>query len=235
MSRPAAGGGRWVEVAPERLDRWLAGFSERHGGYAPVAEERGAVAGADGVGLCLRAADGETARLYSPPGVAPADEVDQLVAAANVSRRIGLLLVRRGGYAVGVAEGSTLMASKVDSRYVQGRTAAGGQSQQRFARRRANQAHALADSAADLVARLLLPERDRIAALVTGGDRRLVDEVLAEPRLGSLAPLRAARFLEVGDPKLVVLEAAVLAARAVRIHLAGPVGPEAGAGGHRQP
>ena len=40
----------------------------------------------------------------------------------------------------GVAEGDRLVASKVDSYYVQGRTAAGGWSQQRFARRRENQA-----------------------------------------------------------------------------------------------
>ena len=30
-SRPAAGGGRWVEVPPERLARWLDGFAARHG------------------------------------------------------------------------------------------------------------------------------------------------------------------------------------------------------------
>jgi len=27
----AADGGRWVEVAPERLARWVATFAERHG------------------------------------------------------------------------------------------------------------------------------------------------------------------------------------------------------------
>jgi len=183
---------------------------------------------AEGAALWLRAADGESARLYSPPGVGPADEVAQLVAAATVPRRLGLLLVRRGGYGVGVAEGTALVASKVDSRYVQGRTAAGGQSQQRFARRRENQARALADSAADLAVRLLLPQRASLAALVTGGDRRLVDEVLADPRLAPLASLRAGRFLEVPDPRHAVLEAAVRAARAVRIHLAGQPGTPAG-------
>ena len=32
-SRPAAGGGRWVEVDPERLSRWVAGFAERQGEF----------------------------------------------------------------------------------------------------------------------------------------------------------------------------------------------------------
>ncbi|MDT7572159.1 MAG: hypothetical protein QOE05_2333, partial [Actinomycetota bacterium] len=52
-SRPAAGGGRWVSVAPERLERWLAGFAERHGEVVPD-------------GPVLRAADGTTAEVEVP-------------------------------------------------------------------------------------------------------------------------------------------------------------------------
>ena len=32
MKNPAAGGGRWVEVPPERLVTWVVTFAERHGG-----------------------------------------------------------------------------------------------------------------------------------------------------------------------------------------------------------
>jgi hypothetical protein len=70
-----------------------------------------------------------------------------------------------------------------------------------------------------VAARLLLPVRAELAAVVTGGDRRLVDEVLADPRLAPLRPLRVDRFLDVPDPRLAVLKAAVTAARAVRIRL----------------
>ena len=60
-----------------------------------------------------------------------------------------LLLLRRGGYGVGRAsQGGALAASKVGTRYVQSRTAAGGWSQHRFARRRDNQAAGLIDTAA---------------------------------------------------------------------------------------
>jgi hypothetical protein len=31
--RPAAGGGRWVDVDPERLPAWLNGLAVRHDGY----------------------------------------------------------------------------------------------------------------------------------------------------------------------------------------------------------
>jgi len=207
---PASGGGRWVEVDPERLERWLVGFVERHGAYA-----------ASGAGdeIVLRATDGETARVYPPPGTGPAADLAELVTNAQAPRRIGLMLVRRGGYAVGVAAGTDLIVSKVDSRYVQSRTAAGGWSQQRFARRRDNQAKAMTGEVAGVVARLLLPEAGRLDAVVAGGDRRLVDEVLTDARLAPLRPLVAERFLAVPDPKLVVLQAAVKAARTVRIRL----------------
>ena len=38
--RPAAGGGRRLGVAPERLGRWLDGVAERHGAFAEVAARR---------------------------------------------------------------------------------------------------------------------------------------------------------------------------------------------------
>lgn len=145
--------------------------------------------------------------------------VQAFCSAAAASRRLGLLLARRGGFAVGVAEGTTLIDSKVDSRYVQGRTAAGGWSQQRFARRRQNQAKAAAGDATEVCLRLLVPVRGRLDAIVTGGDRQMVEAVLADPRLDALRSLVDARFLAVPDPKLAVLQSAVASARAVRVRL----------------
>lgn len=203
---------RWVDVAPERFPGWLERFGVRHGGEPLV---RAVV---DGV-VVVEAPDGERAECHAPPGApAPAD-LDALVAEATRARRLGILLARRGGFAVGVAVGPELIASKVDSRYVQSRTAAGGWSQQRFARRRENQAKAAAGDAAEVCVRLLLPEAGRLAALVTGGDRRAVDAVLADARLAPLRPLVASRFLTVPDPKAVVLAGAVPSARAVAVRV----------------
>jgi hypothetical protein len=208
VSRPAAGGGRWVDVAPERLARWFEGFAARHGEVTGRALPDG---------LAATAADGTVAECHLLLGAAA--DLDALLTEALQPRRLGLLLVRRGGYAVGVAAGTRLDASKVGSRYVQSRTAAGGWSQQRFARRRDNQARAAAGDTADVVARLLLPAVAGLDALVAGGDRRLVGDVLADPRLAPLHPLRVGRFLDVPDPKLTVLKTAVTAARSVRIRL----------------
>ena len=113
--------------------------------------------------------------------------------------------------------------SKVDSSYVQSRTAAGGWSQQRFARRRGNQARAAAQDAADLAARLLLPQLPSLAAVVAGGDRAMVEAVLADARLQPVRELVAERFLDVADPKLTVLQSAAVAARAVRIRVLDPL------------
>jgi hypothetical protein len=199
-----------VEVDPARLQRWLDNFAERHGSIA---------VDTDVDGLRVRAFDGTMAFLHTPPGTPPTLDLPAFVAAAGSPRAVGLLLVRRGGYAVGVAEAGELVASKVDSTYVQARTAAGGWSQQRFARRRENQTRALVNSAVETAVRVLLPEATRLATLVTGGDRALVDQVLADRRLGILAGLRAERFLDVPDPRLAVLREAVGRAHAVRVRV----------------
>lgn len=210
-ARPAGGGGRWVEVEPARLQRWLDGFAQRHGVPAMTPGEGD---------VTLTAPDGATASLYAPPGTpGPVRGVADLVAAVQVPRRLGLLLARQASVAVGLAEGGVLKSSKVDSSYVQSRTAAGGWSQQRFARRRENQAKAAAEAAAGIVARLLLPEATTLDAFVTGGDRRAVDAVLADPRLAPLVARRAERFLDVPEPRLSVLEAAVIRARTTLIKI----------------
>jgi hypothetical protein len=122
--------------------------------------------------------------------------------------------VRKGGFAVARLERDRLVDSKVGRRHVQGRTKAGGQSQQRFARRRDNQARQAFEAAADHAARVLgaLPAE---APVVTGGDHGAVDEVLADPRLAHLTVVEP--WLPVPDPRRDVLEEAVRDACSVRV------------------
>ena len=121
-------------------------------------------------------------------------------------RRIGVLLVRRGGHAAGVFLGAELQSSKVGSAYVQGTTKAGGWSQQRYARRRANQATAAFDEAADIAVRILLGQH--LDAVVVGGDKPAIEAVLADRRLAELRPLVTGPWLNVADPRLRILQAA---------------------------
>jgi hypothetical protein len=201
-TRPAAGGGHWVTVPPERLERWLAGFAERHG--EPVLVE-------DHV---HHAVDGATAQIELPY---PDDGAATIEQALRV-RTVGVLLVRRGGHAAGIFHGAELVVSKVGGRHVQGRTAAGGWSQQRFARRRANQTNAAVEAAADDAVMILLSRP--IEALRTGGDRDLVTQVLADKRLAPVRDLVTGPFLDVPDPRLAVLKKVRL--RDVRIRVVEP-------------
>lgn len=202
---------RFVSVAPERLERWLAGFVERHGTTTyDVTPTR----------LSAAADDGSRADIDVPFG--PLEELTPagLVAHVLTDRRLGLLLVRRGGYGAGVFDGGKLVDSKVGSRHVQGTTKAGGWSQQRFARRRDNQAREAFAAATEVAVRILAPAR--LDVLVCGGDRKAVDTVLEDPRLKGLVPLVRPPFLGVADPKQKVLEQAGVDARAVRITLTDP-------------
>ncbi len=142
--------------------------------------------------------------------------------AAAKDVRWGILLVRKGGFAVATGTRETAELSKVGQRHVQGRTKAGGQSQQRFARRRDNQARQAYEAAADHAHRILVVESGGLDALVCGGDRSAVEAVLDDPRLSRLADLRCEPWLPVPDPKRGVLEQAVVDACSVAITITDP-------------
>jgi len=216
---PSTGGGagpRRAEVPADRLPGWLERFAARHGSVRsePTEDE-----------VVVIGEDGAVARLAVPfpPMAVDHDAVDGgLVAHLAAPRRIGVLLVRKGGYAVGVVDAGELVTSKVGSRHVQGRSAAGGWSQQRFARRREGQAKVALGAAADVAAAVLLPEAARLDALVTGGDRASVDGVLADPRLAPLRPLAPAYRLDVAEPRRAVLDATVPRLTAVVVTVTDP-------------
>jgi hypothetical protein len=227
-ARPAAGGGFWVEVGAERFARWCGGFADRHGGLT------GAELGGEPETqvLELAAADGATAECHVPfppldvlptsAASTPQAAVDALAAHALIDRRVGVFLVRRGGYAAGLFSGTQLLEHKVGSRYVQGKTKAGGWSQQRYARRREGQAREAYAAAAEAAARILLPGADTLDALVAGGDAAAIAALRSETRLAPLWAKEGGPFLNVGDPRLDDLRQCPQMFRAVRIRLVEP-------------
>ena len=187
-------------------------------------------------------------------GVADVGAVTEAIAAhALRPRAVGVLLVRLGGYAAGVFTGSPprLAASKTGSRPVHGRSAAGGWSQHRFARRREKQASEALAAAADAAVAVFgswggasrersgspITARDgqaggghaggergrgQLDAVVLGGDKRAMADLAADPRLAPYLALATDRFLTVPDPRRAVLEDTPRLFLAVRIRLTEP-------------
>ncbi|HET7327295.1 MAG TPA: acVLRF1 family peptidyl-tRNA hydrolase [Nocardioidaceae bacterium] len=222
----AGGASRRIEVAGGRLAGWVERFAARHAGITATLSGCGADHHHGQCGDVVRvdAGDGSWAEVEVPwPPLPPTSVPDPLTALldhVSAPRQLALVLARKGGYAVGVLDGDVLVQSKVGSRHVQGRTKAGGWSQQRYARRRAQQARQAHEAASDVVARMLLPLVQRLDGLVPGGDRRAVDDVLGDPRLRPLDDLPRGRFLAVPDPRQRVLERAAVDCRGVVVHVA---------------
>jgi hypothetical protein len=133
--------------------------------------------------------------------------VGPLLEALREDHTVAALLVRLGGYAVGVFEGERLVASKVGSRFVKGRHRKGGSSANRFRRRREGQERELIEKAAAEAARVLTPWRSKVERVALGGDRAAVRRVLAERAdLAWLEPLALERFFAVPEPRRSVLD-----------------------------
>ena len=112
---------RTVPVSPERLVRWCENFGTRHGTVTLDVRDGG---------LHLAAEDGESAEVLLPFGRRYAGAADPAAVAdaAAAPLRWGVLLVRKGGFAVARLAGPDLVEHKIGQRHVQGRTKAGGQS-----------------------------------------------------------------------------------------------------------
>ncbi|HEY9290266.1 MAG TPA: acVLRF1 family peptidyl-tRNA hydrolase [Microlunatus sp.] len=192
---------RKITVERSRLPRWLQNFAVRHGEPSATLHDHQ---------LRLDAPDGAVALITIPfpplPDLADAALPQRLVDHALIDRTVGVILVRRGGFAVGLFDGPRLIDHKTGSGYVQGKTKAGGWSQQRYARRRDNQARQLYEKASAAVAAVLLPVAGDLAAVVGGGDRAGVLATLEPADLKPIMDLLQPRVLPTQDPRLRVLE-----------------------------
>ncbi len=225
---------RTVIIAPARLQPWIDNFRARHGSAsASLLPDSVRLIGADGAEATITVPfpplDPVTLKV---PGTTvhavasgqdindpSADAVQALIQHVAHPHRVGAVLVRKGGFGVAIFIGDRLEVSKVGSAYVQGKTKAGGWSQQRYARRRDNQSKRAYAEAADEATRILLPRIDDLEAVVTGGDKPAISAVFADPRLADLRGLLLPQMYAVADPRLRVLQAFPEQFLAVRIQL----------------
>ncbi len=204
---------RQVVVPFDRFSGWLERFDSRHPGT------RWSVAA--GV-LQATSPDGTHVSVEIPFAAEDLQTAADVVTHLGRGWRIGVVLVRRGGFAAAYVVGAEIVAAKTGRRHVQGKTKAGGWSQHRFANRRDNQARVAFEAAAGYVERLLLPRIATLDAVVSGGDRRAVETVFADAALQPLTSLPQRWLGGVPDPKRAVLEQAVARARSVTVLIADP-------------
>lgn len=197
--RSAPGGGRLVDVAPDRLVGWVTRFVAGHGGARDPQ--------LDGDGVLVTAADGATAHLTAPFGPLRPGGAEPLEALLEHVAGIGtvaLLLHRAGAHSAGLCRDGVVLASSTDRHHVQGRTAAGGWSQQRYARRRGNQRTAAEQDAAEDAARVWSTAEP--AAVLLGGDRTSLTAILGRPELARWAALPQRWRTDVREPRRAVLD-----------------------------
>jgi hypothetical protein len=117
-------------------------------------------------------------------------------------RRVAAVLLRLGGYAIGVYEGEHLVAARNDARFVKNRHRKGGQSQRRFERIREKQVHELFEDLCADAHKRIEPFRAQLDWLVFGGDRHTVQAFLKECLyLRNLPVPVLPRFLTVSEPR----------------------------------
>lgn len=193
-----------------RVVRWFENFGTRHGTFGLTVSDGSLRAVAED-GAVATASLPWSLRYDGPPDPA------RFAEACTAEVRWGVLLVRRGGFAVAAGTGPEPAYTKVGRRHVQGQTKAGGWSQQRYARRRGNQARAAFEAAADHAHRVLVEQSGGVESLVCGGDRAAADAVLDDPRLSDARAVRTDRWLGVPDPGADVLRKAVGEAHAAQL------------------
>jgi hypothetical protein len=105
---------------------------------------------------------------------------------------------------------------------VHGRSAAGGWSQHRFARRREKQVNEALSEAAAAAVGLFSAQAGAADALVLGGDKRAIADISDDVRLAPYLAKAVDRFLTVPDPRLAVLTDTPRTFTAIRIRLTEP-------------
>ena len=173
----------------------------------PLQGQPGRTTYADGV-VRIETAD-ETITVRPPFGLAHARvyenvELGPLFDELAHDHVVAAVLVRLGGFAVGLFDGERLVVSKVGSRFVKGRHKKGGSSSNRFRRRRDEQERALIEAVAGTAGTVLEPHRARIEHVALGGDRAAARKVVEQlPWLGEKA---LPRFFTVPEPRHRELE-----------------------------
>ena len=175
-----------------------------------------------GTGLALlQYPDGRQAAVAPPfPVAGPAEGAALLRDLLARRYAIGIVLLRLGRYAVGVADREALLAPKTGHRYVKGRHRAGGQSQHRFEHNRENWIRELYDEACEVCQAQFSTFGRPLDWLALGGDRIVLAGFLKRcEALGELRYRILPWRVPVERPGMDALHAAVRAVWSSRVYV----------------
>lgn len=152
---------------------------------------------------------------------------DELLRQVAVECRTAIVLIRLGRFAIGVFQGTQLVSSKTETRYVGSQHKAGGWSQKRFARIREKQIRELFDKVCETAREKLSPHEGDIERLWLGGDRHVLNGFLERCQwMRRFADRTADYRLNVPTPDLAGLKKSIDDALAYRV-IRTPTGSEA--------
>ncbi|MFC1988477.1 Vms1/Ankzf1 family peptidyl-tRNA hydrolase, partial [Chloroflexota bacterium] len=123
--------------------------------------------------------------------------------------RIGLVLVHLGSYAIGICQGEKLISSKVGTGLIHGRHKKGGSSQQRFQRRRQNQANEFLDRVCLHAREQIEPRIKDLDYIVYGGPHHTVLQLQKRCSFLQFPGGRSLPLMDVPSLRRKVLETAV--------------------------
>ena len=172
-------------------------------------------------------ADAAAAWIVAPPFPVTAFANEEGIHTAQLrellarERRVAAVLLRLGGYAIGLYDGERLVEARNATRFVKNRHRKGGQSQRRFDRIREKQVDELFDHLCRDASERLSPYANGLDFIVYGGDRHTVQACLKVCRFLQEFPCPVLpRFLTVPEPRhetLVTLPALLTTSRVTSI------------------
>lgn len=134
-------------------------------------------------------------------------------------RAIGIILLRLGNYAVGIAENGKLVTTKTGSRYVKNQHRKGGQSSNRFRRGREKWIRELFDQVGEIASSRFSEYPGSLDFLALGGDRVVLGRFLKRVKLpDGLAERALPNRLPVSKPGRDALDSAVRDAWSLRVY-----------------
>ena len=155
------------------------------------------------------------------PISAPSEHDDLSALRAHIAKpvTVGVILLRLGYYAIGVANDGALLVTKSGSRYVRGKHRAGGQSASRFKRNREKWIREFFDEACEVARTRFAQAPGPIDWLAMGGDRQVLARFLKRcPHLSDLAKRTTPWQIPVNRPGRTALDGAVRYVWASRVY-----------------